>query len=74
MDVIAEQADRLLPLEIKSGKSITLESTKVLNKYVLLAGESAVSPTLIYGGGDSYNKQGIQVKSWLESGNVLLAN
>lgn len=72
VDIIAEQSGRLMPLEIKSGKTITSESTKGLNKYISLAVESTISPTLIYGGSDSYKKQGIQIRPWQESGNIFL--
>lgn len=72
VDIIAEQAGRLLPLEIKSGKTLSKESTKGLDKYLSLATRNAVSPTLIYGGNESYQKRNIYIKSWRESGNVLL--
>ncbi len=71
VDVIAEQAGKLLPLEIKSGKTLSRDSTKGLNKYVSLATEKAISPTLVYGGDESYSKQGLQIVSWRRSGNIL---
>ncbi len=71
VDIIAEQAGKLMPLEIKSGKTLTADSTKGLNKYISLAVEAAISPTLIYGGSDSYKKQDIQIRSWQESGKIL---
>ncbi len=72
VDIIAEQAGKLMPLEIKSGKTLTADSTKGLKKYISLAIESAISPTLIYGGSDNYKKQDIQIRSWRESGNIFL--
>ncbi len=72
VDIIAEQSGRLIPLEIKSGKTLSTESTKGLNKYIALAAESVTSPTLIYGGSDSYKKQGIHITPWKKSGNILL--
>lgn len=71
VDIIAEQPGRLMPLEVKSGKTISTDSTKGLNKYMSLAAQDAICPTLIYGGSDSYKKQGIRITSWRESGNIL---
>jgi len=72
VDVIAEQSGRLVPLEIKSGKTLSTDSTRGLTKYMSLAAQDAISPTLIYGGSDSYKKQDIYLSSWRESGNILL--
>ena len=72
VDVIAEQGTKLMPLEIKSGKTLSIESTKGLKKYISLARKSVVVPTLIYGGDDSFKQQDIQITSWKECGEVLL--
>ncbi|RUM38588.1 MAG: AAA family ATPase, partial [Desulfobulbus sp.] len=71
VDVIAEQAGKLMPLEIKSGRTISSDATRGLQKYMSLAGQTAITPTLIYGGSDSYNRQDIRIISWKESGNIL---
>ncbi|MEA3469011.1 MAG: ATP-binding protein [Thermodesulfobacteriota bacterium] len=71
VDIIAEQSGRLMPLEIKSGKTLSADSTRGLSKYMSLAGRNTISPTLIYGGSDSYKKQDIRITSWRESGNIL---
>jgi len=71
VDGIAEQAGKLMPLEIKSGRTISSDATRGLQKYMSLAGQTAITPTLIYGGSDSYNRQDIRIISWKESGNIL---
>ncbi|MEN8232757.1 MAG: DUF4143 domain-containing protein [Thermodesulfobacteriota bacterium] len=71
VDIIAELSGRFVPLEIKSGKTLSPDSTRGLSKYMSLAGQDAITPTLIYGGSDSYKKQGIRITSWKESGNIL---
>jgi len=69
VDVIAEQSGKLRPIEIKSGKTLSTESTAGLKKWLALAKEQSTSPTLIYGGEDSYQHENIQITGWLESGN-----
>ncbi|HIP82231.1 MAG TPA: DUF4143 domain-containing protein [Desulfocapsa sulfexigens] len=71
VDIIAEQSGRLVPLQIKSGKTISSDSTKGLKKYMSLAVQDAITPTLIYGGSDNYNKQDIHITSWKKSGTIL---
>jgi len=57
VDVIAEQADKLQPIEIKSGATLTSDWYKAINQWLSLAGDDAVSPSLIYGG-DTLWKEG----------------
>jgi predicted AAA+ superfamily ATPase len=71
IDVIVEQGTRLLPVEIKSGKTLTREAFAGLVKWSLLAGEASAEPVLIYGGADSYRQSGVKVVGWREAGNVL---
>lgn len=71
VDIISEQSGKLLPLEIKSGKTLSTDSTKGLNKYMSLATGDAIRPTLIYGGNDSYTRREIRITSWKESGSIL---
>ena len=71
VDIIAEQAEKLMPIEIKSGKTITSHSIKGLKKWMALADNIGINPTLIYGGSENFNLQGINVKSWQESGKIL---
>ena len=64
VDVIAEQNGKLRPIEIKSGKTLSSESTRGLKKWLALAKEQSMSPTLIYGGDESYQHEGIQISGW----------
>ncbi len=66
VDIIAEQGGMLRPIEIKSGKTLTDESTKSLRKYQALAKDSSMEPTLIYGGDTTYSHQGINCVGWRE--------
>ncbi|MCJ7602355.1 MAG: ATP-binding protein [Desulfobulbaceae bacterium] len=71
VDVIVEQGTRLLPVEIKSGKTVTREAFAGLEKWRALAGDVAAEPVLIYGGSGSYRQSGVKVVGWREAGHVL---
>jgi uncharacterized protein len=71
IDVIAELGVKLMPIEIKSGKTLTGDSFVGLEKWLALAGKTAVMPALIYGGSDNYHHKGIQVTGWAGSGGIL---
>jgi len=72
VDIIAEHGNKLMPIEIKSGKTVNRDFFSGLEKWQSLAGDRVLSPTLIHGGADaSYQHKGIKVMSWLESGTLL---
>lgn len=64
VDVIAEQADKLLPVEIKSGATLTTDWFKGINQWLSLAGADAVNPTLIYGGDTPWTEGPTTVIPW----------
>jgi hypothetical protein len=70
VDAIIEHGTRLMPVEIKSGKTVTRDFFTGLEKWRTLAGDAVITPTLIYGGMDTYRHQGIQVTSWKDCGTV----
>jgi predicted AAA+ superfamily ATPase len=70
VDVIVEQGHRLMPIEIKSGRTVTREFFAGLEKWNALAGDSVIQPTLIYGGEESFSHKGIQVRGWRDAGAV----
>lgn len=71
IDVIAETGTGLMPIEIKSGRTLTGDSFAGLEKWCSLAGDKAVKPSLIYGGSDAYQHKGVKVIGWAESGTLL---
>lgn len=71
VDLIFEQGNRLVPIEIKSGRTLTHESFAGLEKWCALAGDTAIMPSLIYGGSESYQHRGIKVTSWAACGQLL---
>jgi hypothetical protein len=70
VDVLIDQGTGLVPVEIKSGKTITHEAFTGLLKWCSLAGKLAAEPVLIYGGSDSYRQSGVKVVGWKEAGKV----
>ncbi|MGB7510141.1 MAG: hypothetical protein WBP54_02505 [Pelodictyon phaeoclathratiforme] len=50
--------------QIKSGQTITSDSIRAGQKAARFAGEKALQPWLIYGGDDSYERNGVTVLSW----------
>jgi uncharacterized protein len=71
VDLIIEQGTKLMPIEIKSGRTLTHESFAGLEKWQALAGDRAVAPALIYGGDESYTQKGIKVIGWKECGKLI---
>lgn len=71
IDIIAEQGVKLMPIEIKSGRTMTGDSFAGLEKWLVLAGEAAAAPALVYGGTESYRHKGIRVTGWASCGDIL---
>jgi hypothetical protein len=71
VDLIVEQGTKLVPIEIKSGRTLTHESFAGLEKWMLLAGKLADVPALIYAGVESYRHKGVHVVGWNQCSQVL---
>lgn len=64
IDVIIEENQTLLPVEIKSGQTISEDFFKGLIKWEKIAGSSASKGVLIYAGAQSYERHEAHVSSW----------
>jgi hypothetical protein len=71
VDLIAEQGTTLVPVEIKSGKTVSPDAFTGLARWRALAGEVAGEPILIHGGSDSHRRSGVKVVGWRDAGGVL---
>lgn len=71
VDIIVEQGAKLIPIEIKSGRTLTNESFKGLEKWRALAGAKAGGAALIYGGDETYKQKDIKVVGWKACGKLL---
>ncbi len=64
IDLLAEHAEKLQPIEIKAGATITRGSFTGIERWLELAGDRATLPTLIYGGDEAGDRRGVRYRSW----------
>ncbi len=64
IDLLAEHAERLRPIEIKAGATINRDYFTGIRRWLELAGNRATQPTLIYGGDESGERRGVHFYSW----------
>ena len=64
VDVIFEYGAHLLPIEIKSGSTITSDFFKGLNYFRKLAGDQIENTCLIYGGGEKRIQNNTHIYGW----------
>lgn len=64
VDVVIEQGEKLMPVEIKSGQTFTTDYLTGLNKWTRYAGDSSMTPQLVYGGEENMTRAGVVVQSW----------
>ena len=67
VDLLIEQGGRIMPVEIKSGKTVAHDFFTGLEKWTALAGDLAMTPTLVYGGTEGYTHRGIRVMGWRDA-------
>ena len=72
VDVIVEQGARLLPIEIKSGQTLTQDAFIGLRKWLTLAGDDAGKAYVCFGGDEGYERSGITVLSWKQIGALVM--
>ncbi len=64
VDLLIENGEKLFPIEIKSGQTVTSNMFSGLNYWQGLSQSNG--GMLIYGGSESYTRNGMQVRSWQE--------
>jgi predicted AAA+ superfamily ATPase len=67
VDVLIETALGLRPVEIKSGATVASDWMSGLKKWQTISNENQQIPQLIYGGDESYEREGVRVWSWRQS-------
>lgn len=70
IDVLVDQGEDLIPVEIKSGRTITQSYFKGLQHWSKLAGHAAKNPTLVYAGNKALKRQGVHVLPWSKVGTL----
>lgn len=63
IDLIVDTRDGPHAMEMKSGETVAGGFFKGLTRWRALAGRS-VPVTLVYGGGESYVRNGVDVRAW----------
>jgi len=66
VDVIADQGLALLPIEIKSGQTVSTNFFSGLRKWLSWAGAEAGKPYLVYGGDERQERGEAEVVPWRE--------
>jgi predicted AAA+ superfamily ATPase len=66
VDVLFETSQGLQAIEIKSGTTFASDWPNAANKWRSFAGEQALTPWIIYGGTESYERQNCKVIGWRE--------
>lgn len=64
VDLLFERGEQLQAVEIKSGATFNNDWLTAMRKWLGFAGNSAREPWIIYGGSDSYQRQGARVIAW----------
>lgn len=64
VDVLIDQGDRLIPIEIKAGKTLVSDYFDGLKYWLTLSQEADVLPWLIYAGDQSQERSLAKVLSW----------
>jgi len=64
VDLIAEHADRLQPVEIKAGATVTADWLRGLKRWLAVAEGAATDPLIVYGGSHTQQRQGVRLVPW----------
>jgi len=64
VDLVWEREGKLHAMEIKSGATVASDWLAGLDRLRKLVGEGVVEPGLVYGGDESFTRNGVEVKSW----------
>lgn len=64
VDLLMERGEELLPVEIKSGRTVVADSFKGLKFWLSLRGNPQEKGALVYGGDKGFIRNGINVRPW----------
>jgi predicted AAA+ superfamily ATPase len=64
IDLLAEEAGALYPVEIKSSQTVSSAMLDSLRWWTALAGQPTQNATLIYAGNDAFTRNGVAVRPW----------
>ncbi len=64
VDLLFEKDGKLQAIEIKSGATFAADWPNAVRKWLSFAGETALPPWIVYGGEQSYHREGVEVIGW----------
>ncbi|MGH8321216.1 MAG: ATP-binding protein [Gammaproteobacteria bacterium] len=64
VDLLREVAEHTTAVEIKSGATVSADALRGLQRWREVAGKQAGVSVLVYGGSDTYRRDGVSVISW----------
>ncbi|MFM8442144.1 MAG: ATP-binding protein [Methylococcus sp.] len=64
VDLLFEKDGKLQAIEIKSGATFAADWLVAVRKWRSFAGEDALPPWIVYGGEQSYHREGVEVIGW----------
>lgn len=70
VDVVVEQGATLVPIEVKSGKTVVPDFFSNLESWSKIAGEAGGRPWLVYGGDQRQSRAKVEVLPWREIGEL----
>ena len=70
-DLVFETDGRLQPVEIKSDSTVTTDYIRAGQKAARFAGDEALPPWLVHGGGDTHERSGVRVIGWRSLREIL---
>ena len=68
VDILLDRGDRLVPVEVKAGQTVTGEAVAALDRWRALAGDGAGTGWLVYGGQGAQRRGGCEVVPWTALG------
>lgn len=66
VDLLQEEADRLIAVEVKAGATVTADGLRGLRRWQEMAGDVSKKAVLVYGGDESQRRGGIEIKPWVK--------
>ena len=70
IDILLDKSEHLMPIEVKSGKTVASDWVRNLQRWCELAGPAVETPTIVYGGDHRQNRGGVDIVPWREIGGV----
>ena len=64
VDLVIERGERLIPIEIKSGQTVTGAQLAGLRRFLAIGGDASTSPVLVFGGDTDSSRHEITIRGW----------